>query len=139
MEKVYVENDRYDRPREGIADFNGTPHRFKSKFDDLKDEYSDIYFLIPISYDELDLEIEQWKIFVEWNKKYEAGKASTETHPGNGGVNQRWDEIEKKLHPKRGLIPDSALVAKATFEPIDQKNRYESSGPDYEVIWKLIG
>ena len=138
MEKVYVENELYDGPRTGIADFNSVPHRFIAQYRDLK-AYFDTFYLIPISKEELELEIEQWNIFVEWNKEYEAKKVSGETHPGYGELNKRWDEIENILRPKRELIPEGVLVAKATFEPIDQKSSYESSGPDYGVVWKLIG
>jgi len=137
MEKVYVENDWYDGPRQGIADYNDLPHRFVANFDDLKG-YEDTFRLFPVSDEEFALEIEQWKIFVEWNKEYDLGKASTDTHPGHGGINKRWDEIERALKPNRELVPLNAVEAKATFSQNEQENRYELSGPSYAVVWNPI-
>ena len=136
MEKVYVENDWYDCPRNGIADFNGTPHRFIAHFEDLKG-YSDTFSIFSISDEVLKLEIEQWNIFVDWNNKYEAGEVEINSHPGHGGINKRWDELEKVLSSKREAIPESALKVTAVFEDNNQKNRYEATGPDYGVTWKL--
>ncbi|TVZ41823.1 hypothetical protein P886_1173 [Alteromonadaceae bacterium 2753L.S.0a.02] len=137
MEKVYVENDWYDGPRKGIADFNGIPHRFVAHFDELKG-YEDTFSLFPISSEEFELEIEQWKIYLEWNKKYEAGKVKVETHPGHSGLNQRWDEIEELLKNKREVIPGNAILANAEFGRINQENRYVLTGPCYGVVWKVI-
>ena len=137
MENVYVENDLYDGPRSGIADFNGSPHRFIANFEDLKG-YSDTFSLFPIPDDELQLEIEQWNIFVQWNKAYEAGNADTNSHPGHGGLNKRWDELESMLSLKRTTIPKTAMKVTANFEFNDQNSRYEKSGPDYGVIWELV-
>ncbi len=137
VEKVYVENDWYDGPRIGIADFNGVPHRFVAHFEDLKG-YEDTFSLFPIAKEELELEVEQWKIYVDWNKKYEDGKAGVETHPGHGGLNQCWDELENLLKQKRESIPGNAILANAEFERIDQENRYEATGPCYGVVWSII-
>ncbi len=135
MEKVHVENDWYDGPRKGVADFQGKPHRFIAKYENEKG-YLDEFTIFPVSEAELELEIEQWKIFVEWNKKYETGESSTDSHPGNGGVCKRYDEIEQLLQSKRNEYPESGLTAKAEFVRIDQDYRYEETGPDYGVIWK---
>jgi len=137
MEKVYVENDWYDGPRSGIADFDGSPHRFIANYENLKG-YLDTFNVFPVSNEELELEIEQWKIFVKWNQKYEAGEVETDSHPGNGGLNQRWDELETLLSRKRKTISNSALKLAAKFESNEQDNRYEITGPDYGVIWSKI-
>jgi hypothetical protein len=137
MDKVYVENAWYDGPRQGIADFNGKPHRFIANFDELTG-YKDTFRLYPIQSEELQLEIEQWSIFVEWNRKYENGEVQVDTHPGHGNINQRYDEIETILKDKRESIPSDYIEAKADFEPIYQQNRYEEQGPCYKVKWKPI-
>ena len=85
-EQVYVENDWYDGPRAGIADINEMPHRFKSLFDEEKDEDLGTYMVWPVDKNVLDLEIEQWRIFVEWNTLYESGQADTDSHPGHGAA-----------------------------------------------------
>ncbi len=136
MEKVYVELDWYDGPRSGVADYNGIPHRFISKFDDTKG-YSGSFSLISISVEDFELEVEQWKIFVKWNDLYESGKASTESHPAHGGISQRWDEIEKILKDKRNEVPPDAIRVSATFEHNNQDSTYAPTGPCYGVIWHL--
>lgn len=135
MEQVYVKNEYYDGPRRGIANYNGVPHRFIANFDDLNVE-NDTFRLFPVLNDEFSLEIEQWKIYVEWDKKYESGELGADTHPGHGGIDKRWDEIEKILQPKRDIIPESAIEVYAEFKQNDQESRYTSIGPNYGVAWK---
>ncbi len=137
MDKVYVENEWYDGPRKGVADFNGVPHRFIAKFNNEKG-YLDSFNIFPISEDELQLEIEQWNIYVDWNKKFEAGQVNKDSHPGYPGMNKRWEEIEKLLKLKRGIIPSNAVLVSAAFETINQESRYEVTGPDYGVVWQVI-
>lgn len=138
MEKVYVECVWYDGPRAGVADYNSIPHRFISNFNDIEG-YEDTFKLFPISDAELQLEIEQWTIFVDWNSRYEKEDMMADTHPGHGGVNQRYDEIEFFLKEKRKTIPENYIDAKAEFLPIEQQSRYESTGPSYGVNWIING
>ncbi len=136
MEKVYVENDWYDGPRKGIADFNGKPHRFISNFEDVENGL-ETFRVFPVTKQELDLEVEQWKIFVEWNNLYESGKVDSDSHPGHGGINKKWDEIEEVLGNKRDQIPETPKIAYAAFESNGQENRYEITGPCYGVTWEI--
>lgn len=137
-EKVYVENEWYDGPRSGVAEINGVPHRFKSLFDEEADEYLDTFLVWPIENELLELEIEQWNLFVQWNSLYESGKLDVDSHPGYGGLNQRYDEIESYLKVSRETIPASAQRAKAKMEKIDKVGRYCSSGPAYLFRWHLL-
>lgn len=137
-EQVYAENEWYDGPRAGIADVGGTPHRFRSQFDEAEDEYLGTYLVWPVEADTLGLEIEQWRIFVAWNDLYEAGASDVNAHPGNGGINQRWDEIQIQLQPAREYVPENAKRVRAKVEPMDQKYRYSHSGPSYRLCWCLL-
>jgi hypothetical protein len=130
-EKVYVEGEWYDGPRSGIADINGVPHRFTSLFDEADGEYLGTFVVWPVNEVSLALEIEQWQIFVEWNSLYESGMANTQSHPGNGGVNPRWDEIEALLKQCRSEVPANAKKALAVLESLNRDLRYEFCGPDY--------
>ncbi|MEK8035045.1 hypothetical protein AACH06_29870 [Ideonella sp. DXS29W] len=96
-EQVYVENKWYDGPRAGVADVQGKPHRFVSQYDEQEDEYLGTFLIWPIGEEDLLLEQEQWRIFVNWNEDYEAGKVGVESHPGQPGMSGRWDEIEAIL------------------------------------------
>ncbi|WP_289096627.1 hypothetical protein [uncultured Pseudoalteromonas sp.] len=69
MCKVLVENLYYDGPRGGITSIEGRHYRFVSDFND-DSGFTDEFSLYLISESELELEIEQWQIFVKWHKKY---------------------------------------------------------------------
>ncbi|RUO38636.1 hypothetical protein CWE13_03040 [Aliidiomarina shirensis] len=137
-EKVYVENEWYDGPRLGVADVNGVPHRFKSLFDEEEDEYLSTYLVWPIEDQYLELEIEQWNIFVKWNSMYESGTVGADSHPGHGGIDKRYDEIQSYLMASRDTLPPTAKRAKAKFEHNDTVTRYSSSGPGYSLRWRLL-
>ena len=66
-ERVHVENEWYDGPRAGVADVDGIPHRFKSIFDEAEGRYLETFLVWPIDEKLVALEVEQWRIFVEWN------------------------------------------------------------------------
>ena|SRR5437764_8595944 len=137
-ERVYVENEWYDGPRAGIADFNGIPHRFKSLFDEEEDEDLGTFMVWPVDKEVLDLEIEQWCIFVEWNTLYASGQADTGSHPGHGGRNVRWDEIQAALLQSRSDVPAWAKRARGQLTRIDREVGYAPSGPDYMLSWSLL-
>ncbi|WP_190303138.1 MULTISPECIES: hypothetical protein [Methylomonas] len=137
-ERVYVENEWYDGPRAGVADINGLPQRFRSLFDEAEDEYLGTFVVWPIDAESLQLEIEQWRIFVEWNALYESGQAKLESHPGHGGVNRRWDEINERLKESRDRVPGNAQRAQVEVDQIDRESRYEPSGPDYMLRWRIL-
>ena len=137
-EKVYVESGWYDGPRLGVADIEGVPHRFISLFDEIEDQYLGTFYVWPIVASDLALEIEQWQIFVSWNALYEAGKETVESHPGHGGISDRWDEIEVQLKSSRDDIPNDARKARAELESIDNVDRYSKSGPDYRMCWLIV-
>lgn len=137
-EHVFVENEWYDGPRAGIANVNGQPHRFVSQWDEQGDEYLGTFLVWPVRSEELALEQEQWQIFVSWNDQYEAGAASTDTHPGNPGTNSRWDELSRQLATLRAPTPEHAQRARAEILPLDRERRYDESGPCYRMSWSLL-
>ncbi|WFC40608.1 hypothetical protein [Pseudoxanthomonas sp. SE1] len=137
-ETVHVENDWYDGPRAGVANIGGEPHRFKSLFDETDDEYLGTFLVWPLEEEVLDLEREQWQIFVAWNARYESGEVSGDSHPGYHGTNARWDEIEAILKPGRDEIPASARRAIAEMTYLDREVRYANSGPAYMLGWKFL-
>ncbi len=138
FERVYVESEWYDGPRSGIADIHGVPHRFKSNFDEHDDEWLGTFVVFPIEPDLLALEQEQWRIFVAWNKRHEADCQDTSTHPGHGGIDQRWDELEVLLAESRNTYPADVRSAKAEFLRLDREERYDDDGPDYRLSWKVL-
>jgi hypothetical protein len=136
-ERVYVENHWYDGPRSGVANINGVPHRFQSLFDEADDEYLGTFLVWPIGKTSLRLEIEQWRIFVEWYKKYESDNAGTESHPATGGIHKRWDELQTLLRGTRSNVPIDARLADAELKLIPRRRGYQLNGPNYQLRWSV--
>lgn len=136
-ERVYVENEWYDGPRAGVADIGGMPHRFISPFIETRDDEPDIFLVWPVNQIELDLELEQWAIYVEWNTRREAGETGDDSHPGHGGINARWDEIQILLHSARTEVPPTARRALAQTTYIGRARRYGAE-LNYQLSWHLL-
>lgn len=138
FERVYVELEWYDGPRGGIADIHGVPHRFKSNFDDNDEDWLGTFLVFPIDPVSLALEREQWCLFVAWNRRYESGDESVTRHPGHGGIDSRWDEIEALLAEHRDVIPSHAKQARAESRLLNREERYAEDGPAYRLRWTLL-
>ncbi|MFG2059030.1 hypothetical protein ACGFI9_33925 [Micromonospora sp. NPDC048930] len=110
FERVYAELEWYDGPRAGLADINGKPHYFQGLDYDHTDE-ADEYRVWPASAAAVELEREQWAIFARWNERYEAGTEGPESHPGQGGIDARYDELDLLLAPYRQVPDDARLLA----------------------------
>lgn len=131
FERVHVQLEWYDGPRAGVADVDGEPHYFQGyDYDDEADEYA----VWPASSAAVELEREQWAIYVSWNERYEAGTVGLDAHPGTGGVDARYDELNLPLAPHR-QAPDDArrLVAELRF---DAGARYRADGLNYWLRWR---
>lgn len=57
-EEVYFVIDYWDGPREGVADYCGTPHYFRGVFDEKRDVWSDVFILSPLDQDTYHLLME---------------------------------------------------------------------------------
>ncbi|MFG2834311.1 hypothetical protein ACGFZH_22740 [Streptomyces zaomyceticus] len=133
FEPVYVELEWYSGPRAGLGDVDGKAHYFQGNDWDDTDE-ADEYRLWPASDAVVELEREQWAIFARWNECHEAGTVGLETHPGQGGIHARYDELTLLLAPYR-QAPDDArrLVGEVRF---DAGPHYRVEGPDYWFRWR---
>ncbi|MFG2304524.1 hypothetical protein [Actinacidiphila glaucinigra] len=133
FERVYVELEWYSGPRAGLACVDGKPHYFQGNDWNDADE-ADEYSVWPASDAAVELEREQWAIFARWNERHEAGRVGPETHPGQGGIDARYDELALLLAPCR-QTPDDArqLVGEVRF---DAGARYRVEGLDYWFRWR---
>ena len=133
FERVLVELEWYDGPRAGLAHVDGEPHYFQGYDYDHADE-ADAYRVWPASDEVVAWEREQWAIFARWNERREAATVESQTHPGKGGVDARYDELEILLAPFR-QAPDDArwLVGELRF---DAGARYRVDGLDYWFRWR---
>jgi hypothetical protein len=138
FERVYVELEWYDGPRAGIADIHGVPHRFKSNDDDTDDDPLGTFSVRVVEPDVLAKEQEQWRIFVAWNRRHEAGDASVPEHPRVGGIDSRYDALERELAQDRSASPAKIRRASAEKEWLDRDERYAEDGPDYRMRWTFL-
>ncbi len=139
FERVYVELEWYDGPRAGIADIRGVPHRFKSNYDEDDDaSLGGTFSVFAIDADILMLEQEQWCLFVAWQRRCERGEDSVSRHPAHGGIDSRWDELDRLLADSRGSMPQDVRKAKAERLWLDREERYAEDGPDYRLRWVLL-
>ncbi|MFD6356905.1 hypothetical protein [Nocardia tengchongensis] len=135
FERVYVESGRYDWPREGLADIDGRPHYFEGwAFDRVEGGY--LFNVWPASEQAVAWELEWWAIFARWDQRYVAGEVGTDSHPGHGGIDARYDELAALLATHR-QVPANArkLVAEMRF---DKGDRYRVEGTDMWFRWHRV-
>ncbi|GAA4568853.1 hypothetical protein GCM10023193_51340 [Planotetraspora kaengkrachanensis] len=136
FERVHIELDWYDGPRSGLADVWGAVHYFQALHDyNHGDAGDDEYFVWPAGPDAFAMESESWQIYVNFAQRHDAGEVGIESHPGGGGVNDRYDELERLLAPHR-VTPANGLRLIAEWRPFDRPNRSADSGPGYMVKWR---
>ncbi len=99
-ERVHTVADYYDGPREGLADYGGAPHRYKSEWDEAADNWAETFTLAPVDAETFRLEMERWQIWRDSEHAFHSGQAAQESHPGYGGKNDRYDELKKLVEPR---------------------------------------
>jgi hypothetical protein len=135
FERVHMIWDIYDGPRSGLTDYKGVPHYFNCILAD-EGGYSEEFELFPIDSNFLSLAKEQWKIYREWEAKYHTGNEVLETHPGNRGLNTRYDELQDELDAKMKKLVKLDILCSANFQPLpNQSELPDVVLRDLEVEW----
>ena len=125
----------YDGPRSGLADYKGIPHYFNCILSD-EGGYSDEFELFPINSNFLLLATEQWKIYREWEAKYHTGNEVVETHPGNRGRNERYDELQDELDAMIKKLSKLDVLCLGSFQSLpDQSELPDGVLRNIEVEW----
>ena len=129
--------DIYDGPRSGIANYNSEPCYFYCRLDPAGG-YSDEFELSLISDELLQLAHEQWKIYRTWEMQYHKGEVSLETHPGNIGTNERYDELDIQIKAGIGKLQKYRCLFTASFQAIPNKDQLpEGVLRDLQVEWQV--
>jgi hypothetical protein len=136
ISRVYVELDYYDGPLSGISELHNKWIRFDRPFDDDLDEYSNLFRIAFVEESEALLEIEQWNIFVKYYNEFSKGIVTTEMHPANGGIDARWDDLNRILVPLRSGTrwEDPKYCGEIVSRELGPG--YFPDGPSYGIIWK---
>lgn len=137
FENVYMVWDIYDGPRDGIADFDGSPRYFHCVFDEEEDDYSETFEVTPIDEHLFSLAQESWAIYRAWEKKFHGGLADLATHPGHGGQDSRYDELKAKIAERLKALPGPTQKVTAKFQAKDeQPDQPYGCLLDLEVHWE---
>ncbi len=125
VEHVYMVWDLYDGVRSGIADYEGNPHYFESIYSEDSEEHTDEFRLTPVDQKTLKLAQEQWSIYRDWEKRFHSGLEPSETHPGHGGVDARYDQLEARVQ--------SSIEAGPVTKTVSGRFRAKEEQPDLPV------
>jgi len=132
LDRVYTVADYYDGPREGIADFRGSPHAYSSLRQDIGSRMPDTFLLKPLDSEALALALEDWAIWERWEAAYKSGRTHEDTHPALPVDRPRHIELEALLEPLLRVDPSAAIWARAEF----RSNIAEKGS--LHVVWTVI-
>lgn len=136
---VHFITDWWDGPKSGIADFNNEPHYFERKFDTELDDWTDLFFLRPLTAEEYLLQEESYRIFLEWIND----KKSNQPHPALNPENYRFHEIRQLLIDfESNFFSDTYTgTFTTTKKEITRKSKIDKTDlglndfNSFEVIW----
>jgi hypothetical protein len=132
LDIVHTVTERYDGPVRGIAEFRGRPHYYERQFNAEADEWSEIYWLMPIDEETFRLAMEAWEIWKRWEAAFRDCRTTPATHPALPEDRARWDELSTVLKRRLVIEPDRAVVAHARF---DWNTEGDAWGP-LRVHWR---
>ena len=115
FEDVFTVTDYYDGPRQGIANYLGSPHFFDCIFSDEKQDYSNLYRLTHVTDQTFQLALEDWAIWTRWDHAFKAGQTSEKTHPALPEDAVRHAEIQSLVADHLKTDPVSSIVRTAKF------------------------
>lgn len=115
FERVHTVVDWHDGPVAGVADYQGTPHRFRRRWDADHDEWDDDLFeLEPVSSRVLSLEQRLWRMWVRWLDAFDAGRTDRSTHPCLPEDRDAYDALALELEQAK-RPSDVSVIARGTF------------------------
>ena len=134
-EKEYTTINYWDGPREGIADFEGQPHLYKSEWDDKADDYAETFVLSPVDKDIFLLAIEDEEIIRRWWVAFYEGQAPEGTRPALPEDRQRHDELQRILKQRLIIDPQNCIRAYGDFRRACDPTWSGKIFPPQEVRW----
>jgi hypothetical protein len=129
LERLHVTLVFWDRPRSGIADFQGTPHHFECEFDVAADEYADTHMLTQADDELVALAREHEAIREDWWRAYQSGDASLESNPQR--AHPRLKELERLIEAYVAASPAPRIRVRGTFHAFPNA----PPGEVYKVEW----
>jgi hypothetical protein len=135
FETVFTVTDYYDGPRQGIANYLGSPHFYDCIFSDKKQDFSCMYHLTPVGDQIFRLALEDWAIWKRWEHAFKSGETGMDTHPALPEDAGRHREIEALVAGSLKTDPSRSIVRAARF--LAARNAEVGSGvlADLLVKW----
>ena len=134
FETIYAILDWWDGPVEGIADFRGAPHYFLETFDEVEDDFTNLFLLKPLDAAAFQMAMEIWEIWLRWIGAYNAGETTLETHPALPYDRERYNTVQEILKPQLTIVPEHAVHARAHFLWDKENTRFITKEPS-RVRW----
>jgi hypothetical protein len=111
FEKVYTLWYYCDGPREGVADYQSSPHVFVSEWNEEWDDYGEAFLLKPIDAETFRLVLEDAAIGRRWQEAVEQGLTTFDTHPASPEDRIRTEELKRLLRKPLTVNPAQARQA----------------------------
>lgn len=130
-ESVHTVDDWYDGPREGVADYLGSHHYYRSVFLDTPkwNPDEDRFELTPISGSAYEAALQLHVIWERWNSAYRTGSASDD--PDDERVlpadRMRWVELTQLVVKERAANANHTFMVHGEFELGCKR-----------VLWRLV-
>lgn len=133
FQSVYFITDWWDGPKSGFANFNSRIHCFERIFDNEKDDWSNSYFIRPVSTEEYSLQIESYKLFLDWI----IDNDSTRPHPLSDIENKRYHGVNQLLVEFEHQLYNGKYIGEfISIDKHDKENENEIYGfNNYKVKW----
>ncbi len=132
FETVHTMTDWYDGPRRGVAIVNGRPHVYESCWSDIDSDDADLFVLSPVSDELLTTALEDWEIWLRWERACQAGLTTIESHPALPEDQERHKALESIFREQLVINEQTKIAATAVF-------RYNADKePRIEAEWTIV-
>lgn len=137
---LYTMPDYYDGPLRGVASFEGKPVLYEAAWNvEEAGGGVDVYDLYPISDDLFALALEDWELWLRWDRAFFEGRTTRETHPVLPEDRARAAEIEATLKARLVADPSRAVRARVTWAPAEPSPRSgEREWTPIKVRWSRL-
>ncbi|ANM30464.1 hypothetical protein ABI59_14130 [Acidobacteria bacterium Mor1] len=136
---VHTVDEYYDVPCKGVATLGGQPVAYEREWDATADDYTEIYWLSPITDDALVLALEAWAIWRRWETAFHQGVATLDSHPALPEERARAAELKLLLEPHLAICREAARCATGEFFPRDDPDWSGRGQVPLAVRWTLQG
>ncbi|MFG0320088.1 MAG: hypothetical protein ACF8XB_22640 [Planctomycetota bacterium JB042] len=115
FEAGHTISDRYDGPTGGLADFRGSPHLYETQWSAERRQFGPRFTLSPVDEVTLVLALEDWAIWLRWERAFKAGAVGQATHPALPEDRERHEELRRLLQPRLVLDARRAFEVNGEF------------------------